>query len=473
MGRRKKPKTITDVNITGIADRGKAVGRDPEGQVYFIDGAVPGDLIDATIFKNKKGVGIGVIKEMKEASPYRTEAFCQHFDQCGGCKWQHMTYEGQLIYKEKEVHAAFQRIAKTPVGEMIPIMGADPVTHYRNKMEYSFSTRRWVPQEELDQEGEVSFGPAVGFFRAGAFDKVVDIYNCQLQDGYANEIRNFVRDTAVDKNWIFYNIREHHGFLRNIILRNNRKGEWMLNLVFGENNPDQIEELLSLIDQKFDQVISMWYTVNEKLNDTIVDQDILHYSGQDHIVESIGDTQFRIGPKSFFQTNSYQVQQLYQSIADFCEFQGSENVYDLYTGLGSIALYLSKHCKQVVGIEEIPEATEDANVNKKLNNIENAVFYAGDVKDILTETFAERHQKPDIVITDPPRIGMHDDVVKMLLQLKAPKIVYVSCNPATQARDVAKLSELYDVVKMKPVDMFPHTHHIENIALLKLRNEKS
>jgi len=472
MGRRKK-KSVENVRMSGIADKGKAVGRDEEGKVYFIDGAVPGDLINAFIYKNRKGVGQGVIQDLIEPSPDRTDPFCQHFSLCGGCKWQHLSYERQIQEKQKVVYDAFDRIAKVEVGERLPILGADPTSFYRNKMEYTFCTRRWVPQEELDLKEEVSFGPAVGFHRAGSFDKVVEIEKCHLQDDYGNKIRNFVRDFANKNDWTYYDIREHHGMIRNMVMRNNRAGEWMVNVIFGENAPEDIESLLNAMVAEFDQIKSLWYTINTKLNDIITDLEIIHFNGEDHIQEQLGNAKFRIGPKSFFQTNPYQAEHLYSTVVEFCGFNGDENVYDLYTGLGSIALYLADHCKHVVGIEEIPEAIADAEKNKLLNNNSNTTFYAGDVKDILTTAFAERHGKPDIVITDPPRAGMHEDVVKMLIELSAPKLIYVSCNPSTQARDVKLLDEYYELVKIKPVDMFPHTHHIENVALLKLRDEKS
>ncbi len=468
MGRRRK-KSIPNVVITGMADKGKAVGRDDEGMVVFVEGAVPGDRLDVLGLRKKKGFWNGVPEKFIEYSPDRTDPRCKHFGNCGGCKWQNLTYEAQLRHKHKIVTDAFQRLAKVEVGETHDILGAEKVFNYRNKLTYSFTNLRWVPQEVLDSGVEVDFSNGLGFFRAGSFSKVVNIEQCHLQEDETNRIRNYVKEYALKNELTFHNPFKHEGFLRNIILRSNRKGEWMFIIVIYEENMEVISDLLESIDNEFQEINSCWYCVNPKMNDSIHDLEVKHFSGERYLSESLGDVQFNVGPKSFFQTNTFQAERLYESIREFADFDGHENVYDLYTGLGSIALFVAKHCKQVVGIEEIEAAIEDAKMNTQLNGIDNAVFYAGDVKNILTDEFANKHGKPDLLITDPPRAGMHEDVVKMLLKLEAPKIVYVSCNPATQARDIKLLDEKYRVKKIRPVDMFPHTNHVENVALLELK----
>jgi len=469
LGRRRKKKIARDVKISGIADKGQAVGRDEEGMVYFVAGAVPGDVVDVWVKKKKNIFKVGVVEQFKFLSEERVEPFCKHFGNCGGCKWQYLDYESQLKYKESAILAAFERIGHLEIKEKRPILGCEKTKQYRNKMEYSFSNRRWVPQEELDTEGEVNFGPATGFHKAGAFNMVVQIEKCHLQDDLSNEIRNYVHDLALQKEWTFHNPREHHGFLRNLMIRNTTLGDWMLVMIFGEKNQEQIDFFMRTVTEKFPQLTSVFYVINEKFNDSTSDLPFLHYAGEQTITEALGHIKYKIGPKSFFQTNTYQAKKLYDEVVKLADLKGDELVYDLYTGLGSIALYVAEKCKRVVGIEEIAPAIEDAKHNMAYNGIENADFEVGDCKQVFNSDFVTKYGHPDLIIVDPPRAGLHKDVVKMLGNTGVQKIIYVSCNPATQARDLALLDDSYSVEVIQPVDMFPHTHHIENIALLKKR----
>ncbi len=471
MSRRKKKEIIIEnVKITGIADKGKAVGRDEDGVVYFVSDAVPGDVVNILRLKKRKGVYLGMVKDFVRYSPDRVKPVCEHFGVCGGCKWQHLDYAVQLQHKNQTVLDAMSRIAKIDTDCISPIKGADKIYQYRNKIEYSFSNKRWLTNEEIKSAGKIEQSPALGFHRAGAFEKVVDIMKCHLQDDLTNDIRNFIRDFADENRYTYYDTLNHHGFLRNIFLRNNVNDNWMITMVFGEKNLKEIHHLLDAVVDRFPRIEALYYIVNTKKNDSIFDQNPIHYHGEKYLKETLGAVNYKISPKSFFQTNTYQAVELFDIVEKYASLTGKENVYDLYTGIGSIALYLAKSVKQVVGIEEIEDAIKDAKINAELNNINNAVFYVGDVKNILTTEFAEKHGKPDVVITDPPRAGMHKDIIAMLLELESPSLVYVSCNPATQARDIVLLKEKYDVVKMQPVDMFPHTHHIENVALLKLKS---
>ncbi|MBK6932083.1 MAG: 23S rRNA (uracil(1939)-C(5))-methyltransferase RlmD [Saprospirales bacterium] len=486
MTRKSKSFIAPAVPIHGVADRGKGVGRTPDGLVLFVEGAVPGDVVDVFVQKKKGGFGEGRIERLLHASPERTEPFCQHFSVCGGCKWQHLQYEAQLQHKHQTVLDAFQRIAKVPVEEFLPILGAPETTYYRNKLEFAFSHKRWLLPDEMppapesppDSEPATSdlehtpAWPGLGFHRAGAFDKVVDIHHCWLQADPSNAIRNAARATALEQGLPFYDMRRHQGFLRNLMIRRTTTGEVMLLLSFAYPDDALLRAYLdALLTQFPGQITTLVYCINPKLNDTVFDLDMINYYGPGFVVEQLGDLRFKIGPKSFFQTNSVQAKNLYETVVQFAGLSGTENVYDLYTGAGTIALYVARFCKQVVGIEEIPEAIADAGENRALNGIENAVFYAGDVKNVLTPALIEQHGKPDLIITDPPRAGMHEKAVRFLLELAAPRIVYVSCNPATQARDVQLLAERYDVLKVQPVDMFPHTQHIENVALLEKRKD--
>lgn len=467
----RKKKLIENVTITGVADKGLAVGRDPEGVVYFVPDAVPGDVINLLRIKKKKGVYHGLVKEYLSYSSERQEAKCEHFGICGGCKWQHVQYENQLKYKHQRVLDAMQRIAKIDTSVVDPILGAEKQFLYRNKIEYSFSTKRWLTTEEIQSDRDIPSEPAIGFHRAGAFDKVVDINTCHLQDNLTNEIRNFLGEQAKIHDWEFYDARANKGFLRSIFLRNNEEGQWMINVVFKEKRDGLYKDVLDALKAKFPQITSLYYMINHKQNDSVFDLEAIHVAGEKYLQITLDHVSFQIGPKSFFQTNTSQAKNLFKVISQFANLTGEENVYDLYCGIGSIGFYLSNKTKQLVGVEEIPEAIDDAALNAELNNIKNAKFYVGDVKDILDNSFAKKHGAPDLIITDPPRAGMHKDLVQTLLNLACPRIIYVSCNPSTQARDVLLLSEKYTVKKMQPVDMFPHTHHIENVALLELKDE--
>lgn len=510
MARKSKSFIAPAVPIHGVADRGKGVGRTPEGLVLFVDGAVPGDVADVFVQKKKGGFGEGRIEKLLKPSSQRTTPFCQHFSVCGGCKWQHLDYSAQLNHKNQTVLDAFQRIAKVSVQEFLPILGAPETTFYRNKLEFAFSNKRWLLPEEMPDPGETpppapplkgrgdveyapsaarlpsplgkgqevgfdeagaSFYPGLGFHRAGAFDKVVDIRQCWLQAEPSNAIRNAAREIAREQELEFYDMRRHTGFLRNLMIRLTTTGEVMLLFSFARDRQEAIQAYLGAILERFrDQITTIVYCINPKLNDTVFDLEMIAWYGKGFVEEQLGDLRFKIGPKSFFQTNSVQAKNLYDVVVQFAGLTGAENVYDLYTGTGSIALYVARYCRQVVGIEEIPDAIADAEENRARNGIENAIFYAGDVKNVLSPEFIERHGKPDLVITDPPRAGMHEKAVRFLLDLAAPRIVYVSCNPATQARDLQLLDEKYEVLKVQPVDMFPHTHHIENVALLQRRD---
>ena len=468
MGRRKK-KLVPKVEITGIADRGKAVGRDQEGQVIFVDKVVPGDIVDILILRKRKGFLQGIAQEFHKYSEDRIKPICQHFGVCGGCKWQYLKYEAQLKHKELVVQNAFRRIGKIePEEGFLPILAATETSYYRNKLEFSFSNKRWLSSEEINTDIS-NEQDVLGFHPPGSFDKIVDVEHCYLQGGLSNELRNKMKEIAVAQSLDFYDIRKNEGFLRHIIIRTTSLNETMLIVSFFKNDKEKIENYINAVKEAFPQLTAIYYCINPKLNDFMMDLEMRLYDGKAWVEEKLGNIRFRIGPKSFFQTNSLQATHLFDVIVDFAALSGTENVYDLYTGLGSIALYLAKDCRQIVGVEEIEQAIEDAQVNMKLNEIDNAIFYAGDVKNILTASFANKHGNPDVVITDPPRAGMHKNVIKILLELAAPKIVYVSCNPATQARDISLLSEKYKVQKSQAVDMFPHTHHVENVALLILK----
>ena len=467
MGRNKTKKIRKNITITGIADKGQAIGRDEEGMVYFVKGAVPGDVVDVWVRKKKSRFKTGEVDTFVSYSDLRVQPFCEHFGNCGGCKWQDLSYDSQLKYKEQAVVDALERLGRLEIKEKLPILGCDDTRFYRNKMEYSFSDRRWVPQEELDREGEVDFGPATGFHRAGAFNKIVQIDKCHLQEDLSNQIRNKVHAFAMDKEWTFYNAKGHTGFMRNMLVRNTTLGEWMVAVIFGEDVPEQRQEMMDMLATEFPDLTALYYVINTKMNDSLADQKFILHKGQPKIQENLGHITYQIGPQSFFQTNTHQAKKLYDRVVELAELQGTEVVYDLYTGLGSIALYIADKCEKVIGIEEVSPAIDDANQNKRLNNITNATFVVGDCKEVFNEAFISEYGSPDVIIVDPPRVGLHKDVVAMLAKSQVEKIVYVSCNPATQARDISLLSEEYTVELIQPVDMFPHTHHIENIAILK------
>ncbi len=463
---RKRLRILENVEITGIADKGKAVGRHG-GKVVFVAGAVPGDLADVVVLRKKKGALQGEVEEMLRPSKDRVEPVCEHFGVCGGCKWQNLKYEAQLHHKRLRVEDVFTRIAKIPFPEIPPVIGAASSEYYRNKMEFSFSNKRWITNEEVEAKTVFEHRNALGFHRPRAFDKIVDVQHCHLQPDPSNAIRNTVRAFALNNDYTFFDIKEQKGLLRQLFVRTASTGEVMVIISFFYDDEEKRVALLDFIKERFPQITSLMYFINDKKNDSIFDLTPHHYAGNDFIYEELGHVKFKVGPKSFFQTNTAQAINLYNVIVDFADLKGTENVYDLYTGLGSIACYIADKCKKVVGIEEIEAAVKDAHENALLNKLDNVTFYAGDVKDMLDMSFVAKHDKPDLIITDPPRAGMHQTVIQTLLELAAPRIVYVSCNPATQARDLQLLDEDYKIVKIQPVDMFPHTHHIENVVLLE------
>jgi len=457
-----------DVSIIDIAEEGKGVGKAGDF-VLFVDKAVPGDIADVQVYRKKKNFAEGKIAQLKKASEFRTEPFCEHFGTCGGCKWQHMTYAAQLQFKQKTVAGALGHLAKIDVSGMLPIIPSPTDKYYRNKLEFTFSNKRWLTDGENRTEEAMDMD-ALGFHIPGRFDKILDVKHCYLQADPSNDIRNSVRDYAKQLGISFYGLKHHEGALRNLIIRTSSTGELMVIVVFAYATEEEINGLMGLIDKDFPQITSLLYIVNQKKNDTIFDQDVVAWRGPEFIYEEMEGIRFRIGPKSFYQTNSIQALRLYEITREFAGFKGDELVYDLYTGAGTIANFVAGKVKEVIGVEYVPQAIEDAKINSDINNITNTKFYAGDMKDVLNADFVAEHGKPDVIITDPPRAGMHQDVVARLMEIEAKKIVYVSCNPATQARDLVVLKEKYDVVKIQPVDMFPHTQHVENVVLLALRD---
>ena len=455
----------------GIADKGMSVGRDETGKVYFGQDTLPGDRARMIIGRKKKGFSQGYAPEFVDYSLHRQPAPCRHFELCGGCKWQNLSYEEQLAQKQRSVYDALRRIGKIEADEWLPIAGADEIYYYRNKLEFTFSNKRWLLDSETQSDETIEDRDGLGFHRPGAFDKVLDIEECLLQADPSNAVRNTFRREARDRAIPFYDIRANTGILRNLVLRNSTLGQMMVVLVVREKT-QQVDDLVQTVIQAHPDLHSVYVAINRKLNDMWIDQEIVHVHGAEYLEEQLGDVRYYIGPKSFFQTNTRQAEKLYTLVRDFAAFTGEERVVDLYTGLGSIALFIAGEVKEVIGIETIPEAIEDARLNASKNGITNTTFYTGDVKDIFSDAFLERHGRPDMLITDPPRAGMHEDVVKTLRDSGIPRIVYVSCNPATQARDIAWLSPAYRVQKVQPVDLFPHTHHVESIALLSLQDGK-
>lgn len=464
--RRNNHLLLKTVTVTGLADKGQSVGKNPEGQVVFMEGTVPGDIVDVKVLKKRKGHYQGVPERFIKYSDDRTDPPCKHFDSCGGCKWQHFQYEKQLEAKEKIVLDAFQRIGKISVGQVLPILPAPQPYFYRNKMEFSFSNHRWKSKLEMES-GAIYRPKALGLHPPKFFNKVVDIDQCLLMDPLADTIRNYVRQLTQDEEFTYYDPIQNRGFLRNMILRNTSLGQWMLVLSFGHENEKKRKFLLEAILRQFPQISSLHYVINEKKNDTLFDQEIILQAGAPFIQEQLGDLIYKIRPKSFFQTNTAQAERLYDVVRSFASAKEEQVIYDLYTGTGSIALYLARDCKTVIGVEEIPDAIADAKENAMINGISNAHFYTGDVKNIFSDVLLNKHGQPDVLITDPPRGGMHEMVIESILNTSPSTVVYISCNPATQARDIQLLGDVYKVEKIQPVDMFPHTGHIENVALLK------
>lgn len=472
MARKKKELPLLEkVTITDVAAEGKAVAKVNE-LVIFVPYVVPGDVVDLQVKRKKNHYAEAVAVKFHEKSPLRTEPFCSHFGVCGGCKWQCLSYEEQLKYKQKQVFDNLTRIGKVELPEFRPILGSEKTRFYRNKLEFTFSNKRWLTEEEVKQDVKYDQMNAVGFHIPGAFDKVLAIDKCWLQDDISNQIRNAVRDYAYAHNFPFFDLRTQEGLLRNIMIRTSSTGELMVVLqckMTDDEGHRKMEEILQFMADSFPQITSLMYVINNKCNDTIGDLDVEVFKGNDHIFEEMEGLRFKVGPKSFYQTNSEQAYNLYKVAREFAGLTGNELVYDLYTGTGTIANFVARQARKVVGIEYVPEAIEDAKVNSALNGIDNTLFYAGDMKDILTNDFIAEHGRPDVIITDPPRAGMHNDVIDVILAAEPKRIVYVSCNPATQARDLQLLDGKYKVTAVQPVDMFPHTHHVENVVQLERR----
>ncbi len=460
-------KIVENVEITDASSDGKSIAKQ-EGLVFFVEGAIPGDIVDVQVFRKKKSFVEGKAVKIHKESEIRSQPFCEHFGVCGGCKWQNMQYASQLFYKQKQVLDALTRLVKIELPEFSPILPSALTTHYRNKLEYTFSNKRWLTTGEIG-DVEPLEPNALGFHIPKRFDKILDINTCHLQPEPSNAIRLAIKKYALDNSLSFFDLREQSGFLRNLIIRTSSTGEVMVIVVFYFEDTDARIALLQFIEKQFSQITSLLYVINSKGNDSISDLDIQLFSGKEYMMEDMEGLKFKVSPKSFYQTNSQQAYELYKITRNFADLQGNEIVYDLYTGTGTIANFIAQKAKKVIGVEYIAAAIEDAKDNSIFNNITNTVFYTGDMKDVLSAKFVEENGRPDVIITDPPRAGMHEDVVKKMLEIGAPKIVYVSCNPATQARDLALLNEKYKVVKVQPVDMFPHTHHVENVVLLCLR----
>lgn len=468
MTRKKKPLPLLEnITITDFAAEGKALAR-VDDMVVFVPWAVPGDVCDLQVRRKKHSFMEAEIVRLHTPSPLRTQPFCEHFGICGGCKWQQLPYEEQLKMKQQQVFDQLTRIGKVELPEFRPILGSVKIKEYRNKLDFGCSNRRYLTSEEI-ASGKDFARDAIGFHITGAFDKILPIEKCWLMDDLHNQIRNEVRDYAIGHGLTFFDLRQQVGLLRDVIIRNSNTGEWLIIVQFHyneEGDEQRAKGLLQHLVDKFPQITALMYLNNQKCNDTIGDQDILTFKGNDHIYETMEDLRFKVGPKSFYQTNTEQAYHLYSVAREFAGLTGEELVYDLYTGTGTIANFVAKRARKVIGIEYVPEAIEDAKINSQENHIDNTLFYAGDMKDILTDEFIIEHGRPDVIITDPPRAGMHPDVVKTILRAAPQRIVYVSCNPATQARDLQDLDADYKVAAVQPVDMFPHTPHVENVVLL-------
>lgn len=466
MSRKKVLPLLERVKITDIGAEGNAIAR-VDNMVLFVPMLIPGDVADIRVTKKRKKYLEGRVEKIHEFSPDRISPRCIHFGTCGGCRWQHLPYNLQLRFKEQQVIDNLKRIGRLDLHEVKPILGSKDEYYYRNKLEYTFSDRRWFSFEEINSGKELIKEAALGFHIPGLFDKVLDITECHLQPEPSDSIRNSLKKYAVEENLGFFDLRQQEGFLRNLIIRNSLSGDVMLIVVFNYDDNDNRKRLLDYLSESFPQITSLFYVINPKKNSSLVDLDPVLYKGNDHLLEDMDGLKFRIGPKSFYQTNTRQGIELYRIVKEFAGLSGRETVYDLYTGTGTIACYLAGSAKKVIGIEYVDEAVKDAEINARLNDITNALFCSGDMKKVLNEDFIAMNGQPDVIITDPPRAGMHDDVTRTILKAGAGKIVYVSCNPATQARDISLLSEIYYVAAVQPVDMFPHTHHVENVVLLK------
>ncbi|HKK67144.1 MAG TPA: 23S rRNA (uracil(1939)-C(5))-methyltransferase RlmD [Bacteroidales bacterium] len=464
MAKRKFPK-FENLEIHDISSDGKAVGRH-ENQVVFVSGLVPGDVADVQVIKKKKRFFHAVPVEIHHYSGLRTEPFCDHFSSCGGCKWQNLAYQDQLRFKEKQVVDQLTRLGEMEIPDVNPIIGSENTRYYRNKLEYSFSDKRWLEKSEIESDKEINDNGALGFHAPGRFDKVLQVDKCYLQAEPTNAIRNAVHDFSLNNQLSYYNPKTHEGLMRNLMIRITEKGEVMVVVIASDFN-DDLENLLQHLETSFPEIDSLMYVVNKKWNDSIYDLEAHPYSGRNYITENIDGLDFKIGPKSFFQTNTKQTEVLYSKVKQAAGLTGSEIVYDLYSGTGSISLYLAREAKKVVGVEVVSEAVENANINAEINGISNVEFVTGDMKDVMKPGFVKSHGRPDVIVLDPPRAGVHKDVIEVIRKTAPDKIVYVSCNPATQARDISTLKDSYRIVEVQPVDMFPHTHHMENLILLE------
>lgn len=469
MRRKKKNIVLEKILVEDYAAEGKSLAR-VEGKVIFIENVIPGDIVDIRLIKNKKDWAEGILLKIHSFSADRIQPFCSHFGVCGGCQWQMLPYEKQLFFKNKQVQETLKRIGKVTLPTLLPIIGADKTNYYRNKIEYTFGNKRFLTKDEITDLSINGDEDVAGFHAKGFFDKVVDINECFLQAEPTNTIRIAVKEFAKTNGWPFYDIRNHIGFLRTMQIRLCTTGELMVNIVVAENDEKKIKMLMDYVSAHFPSITTLLYTINTKWNDSLNDLEPAVYYGKGFVVEKLEDFQFKIGPKSFFQTNTRQAEQLYRVTREFAELTGKETIYDLYCGTGSIGIFLSKMAKKIIGVEVIPDAIKDAKENAQLNNLDSAEFITGDVIDICNDEFFAAHGRPDVIITDPPRVGMHEKLIRKILDIAAPTIVYVSCNPATQARDLNLLDEKYAVTKGQPVDMFPHTHHIENVVQLKLNS---
>ncbi len=469
MGRKNKNTIFEKVEVIDAGAKGKGVAKAPDGRVIFLSDAVPGDVVDVQTTKKRTAYYEGFITKYHKKSEKRQKPVCSHFGYCGGCKWQNMSYFDQLFYKQKEVENNLKRLGRIELPAMNPILGTMETLYYRNKMEFSFSDMRWLTPEEIENPEKIDNRNGLGFHISGAWDKILDIDKCYLQADPSNQIRLAIKKFALENNMAFYSPRNQTGFLRSMMIRTSSTGEIMLVIQFFEENKTQRELLLNFIADTFPQITSLQYIINGKGNDSIYDQEVICYKGTDCIYEEMEGLRFKINAKSFYQTNSQQAHQLYKVARDFAGLTGNELVYDLYTGTGTIAQFIAKKAKKVVGVEAVPEAIEDARANALHNNIDNVVFYVGDMKNVFNEAFIAQNGIPDVIITDPPRDGMHKDVVQQILDIAPPKVVYVSCNSATQARDLALMDAMYKVTAVQAVDMFPQTHHVENVVLLEKR----
>ncbi|WP_339649802.1 23S rRNA (uracil(1939)-C(5))-methyltransferase RlmD [uncultured Salegentibacter sp.] len=467
MGRRNKNKVFEAVEVTGAGGKGKGIGKSPDGRVIFIDNVVPGDVADIKTTKKRKSYYQGTAVNFHQFSEKRVEPVCQHFGTCGGCKWQNMGYEYQLEYKQDEVLNNLIRVGKVELPEVTPILGSKEIYFYRNKMEFSFSDSRWLTPEEINSGKDFDDKNALGFHIPGMWDKILDIKKCHLQEDPSNAIRNFIKEFASSHDLSFFNARKQEGLLRTLMIRTSSTGEIMVLIQFFHEDKAKRVLLLDAVLEMFPEITSLQYVINEKGNDTIYDQEVVCYKGRDHIFEQMEGLQFKINAKSFYQTNSAQAYELYKITRDFADLKGDEIVYDLYTGTGTIAQFVAKKAKKVIGVEVVPEAIIDAKENAERNQINNAEFFVGDMKKVFSQEFINNHGQPDVIITDPPRDGMHKDVIAQIIGILPQRIVYVSCNSATQARDLSLLDEYYKVTRVQPVDMFPQTHHVENVVCLE------